>query len=131
MTNALYNNGETRVLTAGLQSRAVNIGLYNDSTDTLTDSSTMSGITTEPSGSAYSAQSLTGTSSIALNGSNNGQATYADVTFDTSNSTQSVDSVYIQDSSSGELLFTCALDSTYDLSNIDSFTVQDAGLILD
>lgn len=131
MTNALYNDGELRVLTAGLQSRSVTIGLYNDATDTLTDSAVYSDITTEPSGASYSAQSATGTNTISLNASNNGEAVYADQTFDTSDSTQSVDSCYVRDSSSGELLFTCALDSTYDLSNIDSFVLQNTGLALD
>jgi len=131
MTNALYDNGELRVLSAGIETRSVDIGLYNDSTDALTESAVYADITTEPAGSAYSVQTASGTDTLSLNDSNNAEAVYGDQTFDTSDSTQSVDSCYIRDSSSGELLFTCALDQTYDLSNIDSFVLQGTGLILD
>jgi len=108
MTQQLHNDGEIRVLTAGLQSRSVDIGLYNDSTDALADGAVYADITTEPSGSAYAAQSATGTNSISLNGNSNGEAVYADQTFDTSDSTQSVDSCYVRDSSWRTSVHVCA-----------------------
>lgn len=130
MTTQLHNEGELALL-AYLNSNTAEIGLYNDATDGLADGDGYSAITTEPAGASYSVQTANSPNSISLNGSSNGEAVYADETFDTSDSSQSVDAVYVREQSSGDLLFTCSLDSTYDLSNIDSFVVSNVGLNLD
>jgi len=130
MTTQLYNNGELAVLDGGLGSRSVDFGLYNDSTDALSDSATYADITTEPSGASYSVQTASG-GSVALNGSNDGEITYSDQTFDVSDSSESVDAAYVRDSSTGDLLFAVSLDQTYDLSSVDEFVLSNTSLNLD
>lgn len=115
MTQQLYNEGETFVLNNDMSAATYELGLYNDSSDNLSDSASYSAITTEPSGSAYATQTASAT--VSLNGSNNGQVDIDLVTFDVSDSSQTVDSVYIRDNSSGDLIAANALGSSYDLSN--------------
>jgi len=114
MTQQLFNEGEAFVLNNNMGSVTYQIGLYNDSSDNLSDSATYSSITTEPSGSAYAAQTAAGT--VSTNASNNGQVDIDTVTFDVSDSSQTVDSVYIRDNSTGDLIAANALGSSYDLS---------------
>jgi len=110
----------------------VNIGLYNDSTDSLTDTSDVGDITTEPAGAAYSRQSDAATDFAASLVSGDVQIAGASNTFDVSDSTQTVDSVFtvisfdsdLVSSDGGtdtdHLIFTNALDQSYDLSQFDS-----------
>lgn len=129
MATQLHSSGENLVLSAALGARDMDVGLYNDSTDTLADTDGYAAITTEPSGSAYAAQTVTG-GTVATN-SGDTDITLPDASFDTSDSTQSVDAVYIRDTSSGDLIFTCDLDGTYDLSNIDTFNLSNTSLSLE
>lgn len=121
----------------------ISIGLYNDSTDTLSDSGDYSDITTEPTGSAYTQQtaSFPGDFTNSQNASDNWQTVIADQTFDVSDSSQDVDGFYVTisytsdttgDSGSNEhLLFTANLDQTYDLGSVDTFTLKNAGVSID
>jgi len=130
MTQQLFNEGETFVLNNAMGGVTYEIGLYNDSTDSLTDSATYSSITTEPAGSAYASQTASGT--VSLNGSSNGQVDIDLVTFDVSDSSQTVDSVYIRDNASGDLIAANALGSSYDLSTEGGkLEVDGAGFTLD
>jgi len=130
MTNQLQNEGELFVLNNDMAAVTYSLGLYNDTTDSLTDSDGYAAITTEPSGAAYSAQSQ-GTVTIQLDGSSDGQIVIDPVTFDVSDSTNTVDSVYIRDSSTGDLIATNAIGSQ-DLSTKDgSLEVSNAGFSLD
>lgn len=110
----------------------VSIGLYNDTTDALTDESDVGDITTEPSGSAYARQEdLTGEFTASLVGGDV-QIAGESNTFDVSDSSQDVDSVFtvisfasdVVSSDGGtateHLIFTNALDQSYDLSQFDS-----------
>lgn len=150
MTVQLHDTGEEFILdyiftgadTSVTGTTSVSIGLFNDGTDALADSSDYGNITTEPTGSKYSAQSASFGTTDFTNSDSGGdwQTVIADQTFDTSDSTQSVDSYYVtvtyqsddtSDTSSNQhLLFTGSLDQSYDLSNIDSFTLSGAGLSL-
>lgn len=110
----------------------VSIGLYNDSTDSLSDTSDVGDITTEPSGSAYSRQSDAAGDFTASLESGDVQIEGATNTFDVSDSSQDVDSVFtvisfdsdLVSSDDGtdteHLIFTNALDQTYDLDQFDS-----------
>lgn len=110
----------------------VSIGLYNDTTDSLTDTSDVGDITTEPSGAAYSRQSDAATDFSATLVSGDVQIAGTSNTFDVSDSTQDVDSVFtvisfdsdLVSSDAGidteHLIFTNALDQTYDLSQFNS-----------
>ncbi len=119
---------------------SVDVGLYNDATDGLSDSSDVSAISTEPSGGAYARQSASiGTDFTNQDNGGNWESIVADQTYDTSNSSQSVDSYFVvvnfdsQDAGDGgtasdHLLFTGSLDQTYDLGSVDSFTLSGSGI---
>lgn len=65
MTTQLHDTGEELIMDIVFRAdtitkpTSVNIGLFNDSTDSLSDGSDIGDITTEPSGGAYAAQSAT------------------------------------------------------------------------
>lgn len=131
MANQLYNEGELFVMKNDLDAQTYEIGLYNDgSTDSLSDSATYSDITSEPSGSNYSTQTQD-ISAVTLDGSNNGNLTIDPVTFDVSDSSSSVDSVYIRDSASGDLIASNNI-GVQDLSTKDgNLEVSNIGFSLD
>jgi hypothetical protein len=119
----------------------VDRGLFNDTVDGLNDSSDIGGISTEPSGAAYSRQSATFDSAdftVQDNANSNWEAIIADQTFDTSDSSQDIDAYFVvinfQASDTGDgsandhLYFTGPLDQLYDLNSVDQFTLQGAGL---
>jgi hypothetical protein len=53
------------------------------------------------------------------------------LSFDVSDSSQTVDACYVRDQSSGDLILTNALDSSYDLSSIDTLDLSNVGMSLD
>jgi hypothetical protein len=125
----LHDQGEQLILDSAFSSRTVEIGLYNDSTDSLSDSATYSSITTEPSGSAYAVQSVSGPTVSQNSGTT--EVDMGSLSFDVSDSSQTVDGCYVRDSSSGDLILTNALDSSYDLSSIDTLDLSNVGMSLD
>lgn len=130
MTNQLQNEGELFVLNNNLGTVTYELGLYNDATDALVDGDGYAAITTEPTGAAYAAQTQ-GTVTIQLDGNSDGQIVIDPVTFDVSDSTQTVDSVYIRDSASGDLIATNGI-GTQDLSTKSgSLEVSNSGFSLD
>lgn len=130
MTNQLQNEGELFTLNNDLSGVTYELGLYNDSTDALADADGYAAITTEPTGSAYAAQTQ-GTVTIQLDSNSDGQIVIDPVTFDVSDSTNTVDSIYIRDSASGDLIATNAI-GTQDLSTKDgSLEVSNSGFSLD
>lgn len=130
MTNQLQNDGELFTINNDLSGVTYDVGLYDDSTDALADSDTYNAITTEPTGAAYVSQSQ-GVVTVQLDGNSDGQIVLDAVTFDVSDSTQVVDSVYVRDSASGDLLFTNSI-GTQDLSTKDgSLEVSNIGFSLD
>jgi hypothetical protein len=146
MTTQLHDTGEEFVIDVVFRSDtltkpgSVNVGLFNDSTDSLSDGSDIGDITTEPAGAAYAAQSASLDGSDFSNTDSGGdwQTTITDQTFDTSDSSQSVDAYYVSvsfqadDTSDGSptehLFWTGQLDQTYDLNSVDSLTLSGAGL---
>jgi len=121
MQDLVINSGET-----------FDIGLYNDSTDSLSDTSDVSDITTEPAGSAYSRQSEAATDFTASLVSDDIQIAGTTQTFDVSDSSQTVDSVFVVvnyasdivssdgGTATDHLFYTNALDQSYDLSQFSS-----------
>lgn len=145
MANQLHNTGEEFTLENDLAAAALDVGLFDDSTDTLTDADDVSAITTEPSGS-YGRQSAT--ASIVQNANNNAEAELSDVTFDTSSADQSVDSGFVVvnfdsdvagdgGTASDHLLFTFPIEdsngnqTTLNLTNFNSLTLSGQSLSLD
>lgn len=123
----------------------VEVGLYHDATDGISDPDDLGAITTEPSGASYSRQSVSIDSTditISKDANGNWQALFKDITFDLSDSSQTVDGYFVvanfQASETGDssaqdhLIFTGALDQEYNASNIGgTLTVQDAGRAAD
>lgn len=146
MTNQLHDTGEEAILDEFFEESLtkpvdVKVSLYNDGTDALNDSSDIGDITTEPVGSAFARQSVPfGSGFTNSDASGDWETILDDVTFDTSDSNQSVDSYLItidfQSDDKGDgatnthLFFTGALDQQYNLSDIDSFTLSGSGLSL-
>lgn len=147
MTTQLHDTGEEAILDDFFEESltkpaSVDVGLYNDTTDALSDSGDVGSITTEPAGSAYNRQSATFGTGDFTNQDNSGdwETIIADQTFDTSNSSQDVDAYFVvinfqsddtsDTSANDHLLFTGSLDQTYNLNDIDSFTLSGSGLSL-
>lgn len=120
---------------------SVDIGLFNDATDVLSDSSDIGDVTTEPGGASYARQSASFDSAdftVQDNANANWEAVIADQTFDTTDSSQDVDAYFVvvnfQASDTGDgsandhLYFTGPLDQTYDLNSVDEFILSGAGL---
>jgi len=119
----------------------VTIGLFNDATDGLSDSSDIGAITTEPSGASYGRQSASFDSAdftVQDNASANWETVITDQTFDTTDSSQDVDAYFVvvtfqasdtgDSSANNHLYFTGPLDQTYDLNSVDEFILSGAGL---
>jgi hypothetical protein len=125
----LHDDGELIVLQSAFDGRTVQVGLFNDSTDQLAESDGFSAITTEPSGSDYSAQSVSSPSVSQDAGTTTVEM--GSLSFTVSNASASVDKVYVRDDTSGDLLFTNNLDQTYDLGSIDTLDLSNVGLELE
>ena len=133
MSNTLlHNHGEEFMQDLVISSgKTFEIGLYNDSTDALGESADVGDITTEPAGSAYARQSDAASGFTASSQSGNIQIAGTTQTFDVSDSTQTVDSVFVivnyqsdvvssDGSATDHLYYTNSLDQSYDLSQFDS-----------
>jgi len=125
----LHDDGELIVLQSAFDGRTVQVGLFDDSTDQLAESDGFSAITTEPSGSDYSAQSVSSPSVSQDAGTTTVEM--GSLSFTVSNASASVDKVYVRDDTSGDLLFTNNLDQTYDLGSIDTLDLSNVGLELE
>lgn len=127
MSRILTDLGEEYAVKNGLVGSGFVIGLYNDNTDAIQDNEDLAGITTQPTGAAYDYQPAV--LEAADDGDWHGRAN-AEITFDTSNSNETVDSYFIAksfqavDTSDGapvlHLLSTGALSQSRDLSQIDT-----------
>ena len=129
MAYGLTDLGEEWALSQALEGASVNIGLYDDSTDAISETDDIGAITTEPSDGNYARQAAT----LTLTDDGDWAAvTDADVVYDVTNTTGTVDSYFItatftasdtEDSSDTEhLIGTGALEKERDLSQIDQLT---------
>ena len=134
----LHNFGEEFMQDLVVSSgKTFDVGVYNDSTDSLSESSDLSDITTEPTGSNYSRQSESASNiSVDLSGSD-AKTDFPQQIFDTSDSSQEVDSYFVVvnfqsdeagDGSQNDHIFhTGALSQTRDLSDVDELEVNNVG----
>jgi hypothetical protein len=117
------------------------VTLYNESTDLLADGDDLGAVTTEPAGSAYARQSValdTAEITTQLNPNNNFEAVLNQVSYDTSDSSQTVDGYLVTanftsdvagDSSATEhIILRGTLGTSSDLSQIDTFKASNTGL---
>lgn len=130
MSFGLSNDGELRLLREYFNTYDVNIGLYLDATDTLTDSDGTGAITTEPSGSNYSPQNITtAETTVTLNANNDALLKIDQQTFSVGNSSQNIDAIYIVDPTSGSFLGRGEIDTSdrqtdyINLDQISSFRI--------
>lgn len=147
MTTQLHDTGEEAILDDFFEESLskpadVEVLLFNDNTDALSDSSDIGDISTEPTGSAYARQTASFGTADYTNQQNSGdwETIIADQTFDTSDSGQAVDAYavvinYTSDTTgdagaNDHLLFTGSLNQEYNLSDIDQFTLSGSGLSL-
>jgi hypothetical protein len=132
MANLLTNIGEEYVIETNTNGATVKVALYNNSTDSISDSDDLSAITTEPGGGAYARQSSTVTTQQI--GSDFGFDNDSKISFDTSNSSNTVDhaafivnfqsdSVAGDGSANDHLIGVAALSQSRDLSQIDTVEV--------
>ena len=132
MVNLLTNLGEEYWNKNDLEGVSIDIGLYNDSTDTITETDNLSEITTEPSGDSYDRQ--TDTFSTAKISGNWGIQNDSSLSFDVSDSTQTVDAFLLVinfqaedtgDEEANDNLVACgALTQSRDLSQIDCLDIN-------
>lgn len=133
MASILTDLGEEWMITNNLDSASVDVGLYNDSTDSISDSDDVADITTEPSDGNYSRQSDVAVSASDIGGDwgidNDGT-----VTFDVSGTTGDVDSYFFvvnfqandtnDGSATDHLVVTGSLSQSYALSNLDTLEIS-------
>lgn len=149
MTTQLHDTGEEFIIDYVFPDGAtkpanVDVGLYNDSTDTLADSDDYGDITTEPTSGNYAQQSVS-FDSAGFSASDSGgdwQATNdSTVTFDVTNTSATVDSYFVlinfdsDDAGDGgtasdHLFWTGDLEQSRDLSQIDTLDVNTIGVSL-
>ncbi|WP_159487556.1 hypothetical protein [Halorubrum sp. JWXQ-INN 858] len=122
----MHDEGELLIFESAFNGRDVEIGLYNDSTDSLAEASTYSDITSEPDGSDYSPQTVTDPD-VSANGGDT-EVTLGEISFDVGNAASTVDYVYVRDASSGDLVFTNELPQEYDLDSVDIIDLTNVGL---
>lgn len=142
MANILTDLGEEWMITTNLDSVTVDVGLYNDSTDSIGDTDDLAAITTEPSDGNYTRQTGEAVSASDISG-NWGIDNDNIVTFDVTNTTGTVDSYFFvanfqandtgDGSTTDHLVLTGSLSQSYDLSNLDTLEISadTAGVTVD
>lgn len=135
MAYILNDLGEELVMKNNMDGLTHNVGLYNDSTDAITDTDDLGAITTEPSGAAYARQSSI--YSVADISGDWGFDNDSKLTYDVSDSSQTVDGSFLVhnfqavDTSDGSaqdhLIGTAALSQSRDLSQVDTLEISAGG----
>lgn len=132
-TDILTNIGEEYYTETALNGVSLTVGLYNDSTDQITDSSDVGSITTEPSNTNYARVTTT----YSLTNVNNNWGIHNDnkMTFDFSDqsTSENVDAAFIvanfqsdetgDGSANDHLIANSALSQQRDIGNVNSLTV--------
>lgn len=132
MVDLLTNIGEEWYTETNVDGVTVTVGLYEDATDTLGETSTLSDLSTEPTGTSYSTQTSAVTTT-QISG-DFGFDNDSKLSFDTSDSSQNVDAAYVQvnfqsDTVSGDtsatdhLIAAGDLSQSRDLSQIDTLDI--------
>jgi len=132
MSHILTDLGEEWTLETALEGVSVTIGLYNDGTDAIGDTDDLGAITTEPSDGNYARQSASLT--LADESGDWAAETSSDVSFDTTDTTGTVDGYFIvanftaddtgDSGANDHLVATGALSQDRDLSQIDTLTIS-------
>lgn len=133
MAHILTNIGEEWMVKTNIDGETPDVGLYNDSTDAVGDSTDIP-LSSEPTNGNYSRS--TGIAITAANeGGDWGITNDASITFDVTNTSGTVDSYFFvvnfasteaEDggTAADHLVFTGALSQSYDLSNLDTLEIS-------
>lgn len=137
MAAILNDLGEEWLIKTNADSASLDVGLYDDGTDSITDTEDLADITTEPSDGNYSRQTGVAMSAADLSG-DWGFDNDSQVSFDVSGTTGSVDSWFMVanfqavDTGDGgatdHLILTGSLSQSYDLSNVDTLNINAGGV---
>lgn len=108
-----YNNTtEVAVLADFFDGRTFAMGLYNDATDSLTDSDGVGAVNTEPDGTAYSRAIVDGSADVTVSSVNGtAEVDVAAQLFDVSDDGENVDAFFLYDSSD-DSFFRGAIDTS-------------------
>jgi len=139
MPDFVTNVGEEWIAENNINGVTVTLTVYNDSTDSLSESDNLAAISTEPSGASFARQSDSVTT-LQI-GSDFGFDNDSQITFDTSDSSQTVDTrAYIvnfqSDTVAGDggasdnLVAVASLPQSYDLSSLDELQMAAGDLEL-
>ena len=140
MGELLTQYGEEYGLTTNVDGVTLNVGLYNDSTDAISDSDDVAAITTEPGNANYARQSDTfSVSNPAGSDVEANNDTQISFDFSDQSSSETVDSYFVEvsfisaivdgeGSASTHLLFTGALSQNRDIGSIDTLNVSAGGV---
>lgn len=133
MAQTLTDIGEEWLVKSDLSTATVDVGLYDDSTDTLSDTDDVGNITTEPADGNYSRQTDVSVSANNISG-DWGVVTDGKVTFDLQETTPEVDAYFFVVSFESEtagdsspqdhLVVAGNLSQTYDLNSVDTLEVS-------
>lgn len=132
MASILTDLGEEWMIKNNLDTASVDVGLYNDSSDSVSDEDDLS-LSSEPSDGNYTRQTGVAVSASDISGDwgidNDGV-----ITFDVSNTTGTVDSYFFvanfeaedttDSSATDHLVLTGSLSQSYDLSNLDTLEIS-------
>ncbi|UBF23157.1 hypothetical protein M1M34_gp006 [Haloarcula tailed virus 2] len=132
MTNLLTNIGEEWYTDTSVDGATIIVGVYDDGADTITESDLLSAIQSEPTGSLYGRESDTVTTAVVSG--NFGLQNDSQITFDTSDSTETVNHGFIvvnfqsdkvngDGSAQDHLIGVGPLNQSRDLSQIDELVV--------
>lgn len=133
MVDLITNVGEEYFYENNSNGETAIVGLYNDTTDALGEGDNLAAITTEPSGASYARQTDTVTTRNASGSfgiDNDNQ-----ISFDTSDSSQTVDAAFIainfqsdtvagDGAASDNLVAAGDLSQSRDLSNVDTLNIS-------
>lgn len=133
MASILTDLGEEFLVKNNLDTASVEVGLYNDSTDSISDSDDVGAITTEPSDGNYTRQIGVSLSASDISG-NWGVDNDNQISFDITNTSGTVDSYFFvvnfqasdtgDSSSQDHLILTGSLSQSYELSNVDTLDIS-------
>jgi hypothetical protein len=143
MSRTLTDFGEEWMMKTNLDSESVTVGLYDDTSgsngtgDSISDTSDVGSVSTEPTGGNYTRQSGEALSAADMGG-NWGVDNDTVVTFDVTGDSGTVDSYFVvanfqassDTSTTDHLVITGALSQSYDVSNLDTLEISagdDAG----
>lgn len=136
MGHILTDVGEEYTVKTALDGVTLDIGVYNDATDNITDSEDLADITTEPSDGNYVRKSV-GFTASDISG-NWGIDSDTDVVFDMTDTTGTVDSYFVvanftatdtgDAGATDHLVVTGQLSQSYDLSQLTELTLTSGGI---